>query len=88
MISGENRVTWKDDIRRALSEIGRDATTSEIYERVEKNRETEGRSTTTHSRSLVRRVLEKYGVESDEYSEHTDIFLKVYTKTGTHWRLK
>lgn len=39
MISGENRVTWKDDIRRALSEIGRDATTSEIYERVEKNRE-------------------------------------------------
>lgn len=58
MIQNMNGITWKADIERALREIGRPATTSEIFEVVRMNRQTEGRQITTHSREGVRRILQ------------------------------
>ena len=52
------RVTWKDDVRRALEEIGRPATTSEVSELVKKIRIAEGRTVAKHSRSIIRRLLD------------------------------
>lgn len=58
MIQNVMGITWKEDIERALREIGRPATTSEIFEIVRKNRQLEGRRITTHSRHGVRRILQ------------------------------
>lgn len=49
--------TWKEDISRALQDIGRPATTSEIFEHIRRIRVLEGRNITTHSRHGVRRIL-------------------------------
>lgn len=60
MVRGEKAVTWKGDVERALHEIGRAATVSEIYSIVQKNRVKEGRPITTHSRHGVRRILQDH----------------------------
>ena len=58
MAQYEKQITWKADIERALRDIGRPATTSEIYDVVIENRRREGRSITKHSRHGVRRILQ------------------------------
>ncbi len=51
------KITWKADIERALREIGRPATTSEVFAVIKENRRAEGRKIATHSRHGVRRIL-------------------------------
>lgn len=58
MAQNERGVTWKADVERALREIGRPATTSEIYDVVIENRRQEGRSISKHSRHGIRRILQ------------------------------
>ena len=58
MVQNEKGMTWKADIERALREIGRPATTSEVFDIVSRNRRMEGRSITKHSRHGVRRILQ------------------------------
>ena len=50
--------TWKDDIERALHEIGRPATVSEIFNLIWELRTLEKRNITVHSRHGVRRILQ------------------------------
>ena len=90
MSASLNRVTWKDDIQRALAEIGRDASTTEIYRRVAEIRRREGRSVTTHSRAGVARILERYSVERYQDADSGDAFIKVCSENRAHlhWRLK
>jgi hypothetical protein len=53
-----NAPTWKDDIERALHEIGRPATVSEIFSLIREIRTLEKRQIKIHSRHEVRRILQ------------------------------
>jgi hypothetical protein len=68
-------ITWKEDIERAMREIGRPATANELFEIIRKNRQLEGRHLTKHSRHGVRRILQNeyemsFSNENDEFNKY------------------
>jgi hypothetical protein len=82
MVQNMKGITWKADVERALREIGRPATASEIFEVVRRNRQTEGRQITTHSREGVRRILQN---EFEVVNSSATLATTAFDRSGLRW---
>lgn len=64
--SMKESATWKDDIHRAIEQLGRPASALEIFHVVKGIRFAAGRSVTKHSRHGVRRILMEHFVITEK----------------------
>lgn len=83
-----DKVTWHDDVRLALKDLGGKASLHEIYKRVKTIRRESGRSLPATLEAVIRRTLEDHSADSDNYRGGQDIFQMPEGKGAGVWALK
>lgn len=87
---GENmpgRIRWCDDVKTALEEMGGQASLYRIYKRVEEIRKDAGRSVPNSLEATVRRTLEDFSSDSDNFRGE-DWFCMPEGKGSGVWALR
>jgi hypothetical protein len=83
----DDKVRWCDDVREALSNLGGQASLYEIYKQVEKIRRNAARSVPRSLEATVRRTLEDFSSDSENYRGE-DWFVMPEGKGRGIWALR
>jgi len=84
----ESDGTWRDDVREALHQLGGKAPLHEIYDKVEAIRKAAGRSVPRTLDAIVRRTLENYSSDSDNFLGGVDLFCMPEGRGAGIWALR
>jgi hypothetical protein len=82
------RAKWRDDVRRALEELGGNAALADIYDRVRSIRRRAGRSLPISTEAVIRRELENNSSDSESWTRERDWFAMPHGKGAGYWALK
>jgi len=82
-----DKIRWCDDIKTALEEMGGQASLNRIYQRVTEIRKVAGRSIPNSLEATVRRTLEDFSSDSDNY-RGKDWFCMPEGKGSGFWALR
>jgi hypothetical protein len=86
--SGDDHVTWRDDVERALQQLGGKASLDLIYRTVEQIRKAGRRSVPPSLDATIRRTLEDHSSDSANYRGGLDIFCMSEGKGAGMWALR
>lgn len=85
--SAPRKVRWIDDVEKALHELDREASLSEIYKLVMGIRKASGRSLPASSEAIIRRTLEENSADSDSF-KGINLFRMTRGKWAGYWALR
>jgi len=78
-------VKWRDEIIRALTQLGGEAALDEIYTKVKGNTDKE---IPTTFRAVIRNALEVNSSDSENFSDKEDVFYSVHGKGKGVWGIR
>ncbi len=74
MLATDSGVTWLDDVRHVLDQLGGKASLHEIYKLIEEVRKEADRSIPPSFEAIVRRTLEENSTDTKSYKGGPDFF--------------